>query len=113
MPLRKDTQCLLDTSAMGLMPEHWGGASDLEAFRPDRWDTFKPSKSVFMAFGIGGRICPGKQIAMNNLAVIVCFVVQRWRVAEAPAKPLEMRCGIGLSIQTDSEMVFTRRTISP
>jgi cytochrome P450 len=46
--VKKGTACLLDQASMGLLPHLWGGQSDLALFRPERWSTFVPPKSVFM-----------------------------------------------------------------
>jgi cytochrome P450 len=62
-----------------------------------------------LQFGAGARMCPGKSIAMNNLATIICFIVQRWQVAELPDRPVSFRTAIGLSIQTTDCLVFTPR----
>jgi cytochrome P450 len=64
---------------------------------------------ILLQFGAGARMCPGKSIAMNNLATITCFIAQRWQVAEIPDRPVSFRTAIGLSIQTSDRLLFTPR----
>jgi cytochrome P450 len=106
--IKKGTGVFLHSYAMGRDPSLWDGAQDLDEFKPERWSTFTPSKVAYIPFGFGGRMCPGKAIAMNNLATIVTFFVQRFRVEETDI-PVKLANHVGLGVRTSDKLRFIPR----
>lgn len=44
---------------------------DVEAFRPDRWNSIRPSQWEFYGFGAGNRACLGQQKAMIEASYVL------------------------------------------
>ena len=67
---------MFDTSfyALHRLPSIWG--SDADEFKPDRWETFKPSYWEFQPFGGGPRACAGRQKALAEGAYIIVRMLQ-------------------------------------
>ena len=49
------------------------------AFLPDRWQTIDPETFEYMPFGGGPRMCPGSNLAWQELMVSTAMLVQRFR----------------------------------
>lgn len=50
-------------------------------FRPERWETLKPTPFEYLPFGAGPRLCVGAAFAQQTLRLILPTVLQRVRVA--------------------------------
>jgi cytochrome P450 len=102
----KGCDVILDHNAMSFQPEHWGGMTDLEDFRPERFMEFKPKPLTGMPFGMGGRMCLGKRIAELEMQTIVVDFLQHYRWETNPRNPVEMQMGIGLTCKNGALMKF-------
>jgi cytochrome P450 len=51
--------------------------SDVEAFRPERWETIQPTHWEFMGFGGGNRECLGKQKVLVEAAYVLVRMAKR------------------------------------
>lgn len=49
------------------------------AYRPDRWDSIDPGTFEYMPFGGGPRMCPGSNLAWQELMVAIPILLQRYR----------------------------------
>ena len=58
------------------LPSIWG--SDAEAFKPDRWNTFKPHAWEYVPFGGGPRGCVGRQKALTEASYIIVRFLQEF-----------------------------------
>ena len=57
-------------------------ASDrAEEFVPERWETVKPGWNYLPFLG-GPRICPGRQLALTEVAYVLARLAQEWKVIE-------------------------------
>ncbi|KJZ74355.1 hypothetical protein HIM_04117 [Hirsutella minnesotensis 3608] len=71
-----------------LVPNHWsmefdpGLFDDPWLFEPDRWISSPDLPSS--AFGFGRRQCPGKQLAMNSLAIVICRILWGFEIGPGP-----------------------------
>ena len=94
------TDFLLDTASVARDPAHWDGQADLESFRPARWAERRPAPLAGpLPFGFGGRVCPGRRIALGEMRALVAAVLLSHRVAlRDPGEALEMDMLIGLNI---------------
>eukprot|EP00040_Diaphanoeca_grandis_P042737 m.7993 g.7993 ORF g.7993 m.7993 type:complete len:95 (+) comp6396_c0_seq1:961-1245(+) len=90
------------------MPKHWDNAQDLDEFKPERWENFKPNPLTYLPFGFGRRLCPGKNIAMTNIATIITYLVQNYRIEETDT-PAKLAMQIGVSIRSSDKLRFTPR----
>jgi cytochrome P450 len=58
------------------MPEMYDEPS---SFRPDRWQTLRPGTFEYMPFGGGPRMCPGANLAWQELIVAIAMLLQGFR----------------------------------
>jgi cytochrome P450 len=91
---------LIDSATVGRDPALWDGQADLDRFRPARWAGRRAGPLASpMPFGFGGRICPGRKIAMAEMRAFVAAVLLSHRVAlRDPAEPLSFDMLIGLNL---------------
>ena len=52
-----------------------------EEFVPERWETVRPGWSYLPFFG-GPRICPGRQLALTEVAYVLARLAQEWTAIE-------------------------------
>lgn len=74
----KGTFILPNTWAIHRSPEYWG--TDANEFRPERWahsDSFHPLQ--FIPFGGGRRGCPGKDLALLEMRMLLLKLIQLYR----------------------------------
>ena len=95
---------LIDSATVGRDPAYWDGQADLAEFRPARWAGRRSSPLLApMPFGFGGRICPGRRIALAEMRAFVAAVLLSHRVAlRDPAEALSLDMLIGLNIAAGS-----------
>ena len=72
-----------------LSSKHW---SNPETFDPDRFlepKNLNIAKNSFMMFGGGVRICPGRQLAMTELKIIIAMIFSKYdpELATPDTKP--------------------------
>lgn len=65
------------TFAIQRDPRYWD--EPLE-FRPERWATLTPDKTPFIAFTKGKYACPGKNLALMEMAMVISRVALRYRI---------------------------------
>lgn len=54
---------------------------DADEFRPERWETVRPGW-YYLPFGGGPRICPGRQLALTEVAYVIARMAQEWKIIE-------------------------------
>jgi cytochrome P450 len=91
---------LIDSATIGRDPALWDGQTDLDAFRPARWAGRHPTGlAAPMPFGFGGRVCPGRRIALAEMRAFVAAVLLSHRVAlRAPGEAMELDMLLGLNL---------------
>lgn len=69
-------------------PNEWDNPED---FRPERFllpdGTLSKHRESLIPFSAGKRICPGESLARDQLFLILCSLVQRFRFKPDPASP--------------------------
>ncbi|KAK6844149.1 cytochrome P450 [Apiospora arundinis] len=75
-------------------PEYYG--ADAEEFRPERWETLRPSWE-YLPFNGGPRICVGQQYALTEAAYVTTRLIQSFERTESrdPGPWVE---GLGLTV---------------
>lgn len=95
--IHKGTLILIDhTGLTSRDPELWGGQTDLDNFRPERWSEVKPHKLASLPFGFGARRCPGSQLATMEHKYFTAALVQAYSWRLDAARPLEVSVKVGL-----------------
>ena len=99
--ISKDVEINIDFCMMAQNPDFYGGQTDLKNFRPCRWGEFKPHPlKGILPFGHGGRICPGKMIALAEMKTFICYILQNYKVVlRNPEEKLQLDCEIGFIIK--------------
>lgn len=49
-------------------------------FNPRRWETIKPTPYEFVGFGAGAHSCLGRHLALLEMKIILCMLIQRHRL---------------------------------
>ena len=70
------TEVLMSIYHTHRMPELY---SDPDAFLPQRWESISPKIYEYMPFGGGPRMCPGSNLAWQELMVAISMLLQRFR----------------------------------
>lgn len=102
LALPAGTRVHIDVVALHLAPEPWrdlnrgsdpaglggvqgaAGADEL-AFRPSRWlgtdgRVFTPPRGAYLAWGMGGRVCPGQKMSQVEMVAFMATLLQRCEV---------------------------------
>ncbi|CAA6664650.1 unnamed protein product [Spirodela intermedia] len=87
--LKKGSQVLVNLWAVGRDPSQW---DDPEAFYPERFEG-----SDFLAFGAGNRRCPGMQMGLTTVRIVVAQLVHCFDWALPGDLDMSERFGIRLS----------------
>ncbi|XP_045792051.1 beta-amyrin 11-oxidase-like [Trifolium pratense] len=88
----KGWKVLVWLSAMHMAPEHY---SNPEEYNPSRWDDYNPATGSFLPFGIGRRLCPGRDLARYEMTIFLHYFVLNYRLElinpECPLTSLPFR----------------------
>ncbi|GLB34391.1 hypothetical protein LshimejAT787_0112750 [Lyophyllum shimeji] len=96
--VKKGTWVVVDITSSNRRKDVWG--EDADTFNPDRWfrtgeaavPMAKTPGSIYgslLGFVAGNRSCPGWRIAVLELQVFVCDIIQRFRVHALPGVDIE------------------------
>lgn len=61
-------------------------------FRPERWESIKPSGFEFLPFSYGARRCLGASFAEMQLKLVIVRILQRLRLVPAAGSKLDFKC---------------------
>ncbi|KAL7142961.1 hypothetical protein ABFS83_08G159800 [Erythranthe nasuta] len=81
--VKKNTKIVVSFYSTGRMESVWG--KDVLEFKPERWITdrgvlrHEPSFK-FPAFNVGPRTCPGKEMVLVEMKIVVVAIMHRYRV---------------------------------
>jgi len=91
-----------------LDPKHWD--KPLE-FNPDRWEKENPDRHhfAFLPFSAGERSCIGQKFGLQEAAVVICSIVQQYKI-KIEEKPKIRIVTDPLLSPYDVEVIFTKRT---
>lgn len=53
--------------------------SNVDAFRPERWDDISPTRYEYLPFGAGPRRCPGKEMGWTTVAFATARLAQEFK----------------------------------
>jgi len=88
------------------MPELYDEPS---SFRPDRWRTLKPGTFEYMPFGGGPRMCPGYNLAWEELIVAIAMLLQRFRFEMVDDARVDRIVKLGLLPKQGLPMIIHRQ----
>ncbi|WJX91909.1 ent-kaurenoic acid monooxygenase [Trifolium repens] len=73
----KGWKVLVWLSAMHMTPEHH---SNPEEYNPSRWDGYNPATGTFLPFGIGRRLCPGRDLSRYEMTIFLHYFVLNYKL---------------------------------
>ncbi|KFA64759.1 hypothetical protein S40285_01396 [Stachybotrys chlorohalonatus IBT 40285] len=92
----RGTGCRWSTWSMHRRRDLYG--EDAEEFRPERWDTLRPSWE-YLPFSGGPRICIGQQFAWTVMSYVLARLFQTFKGLEArDDRPMEIKLGVTTSL---------------
>jgi len=110
MVIPKGSEVMFDHSATSRDPRHWNGATDLDSFRPERFEEFRPDATSNLPFGFGGRICPGRKIALAEMKAAVALVIMDYDVKpSSESLPMDLMIRLVLSPKDGTGMVIFKK----
>ncbi len=77
-------------------PEFWQDANE---FRPERFDNMRNAGMAYMPFGLGQRMCMGKNFAIQEAMIVLVYLVQRCRIRLVSNTPAQPDPGITLRVR--------------
>ncbi|CAG8536097.1 9835_t:CDS:2 [Paraglomus occultum] len=110
-PIKKGEQVVICNLGIHRNSKHW---SNSETFDPDRFlepKNLDIAKNSFMMFGGGVRTCPGRQLAMTELKIIIAMIFRKYdpELATPDTKP---QCKIEATDDSTS-IIPQKRPASP
>ncbi|TGO47587.1 hypothetical protein BCON_0271g00080 [Botryotinia convoluta] len=78
--VKKGSDITCDIHALHRDKSYWG--SDADDFRPERWETLRPTWE-YLPFSGGPRICPAQQMVFIDSAYIIVRVMQKFSKMES------------------------------
>jgi cytochrome P450 len=110
-PIRKGSQISLVQWVVHRDPRWF---DDPETFKPERWDNDlarRIPRCAYFPFGDGPRICIGNQFAMMETILVLCTIMQRYRLQLTPGFRLELLPSITLRPKHGLPMTVEARGI--
>jgi cytochrome P450 len=80
-----------------------------EQFRPERWETMKPTPHEYLPFGAGLRTCVGVSMAPFIIKCALAHILPRWRLTVVPNARIDRTVGISLSPKQGIPIVLSRQ----
>lgn len=102
--IKKGTKFFIDTRSVGKEPDYWGGMKDLDDFRPERWGEYTPLiLESALPFGFGGRICPGRKIASNEIKIFIAYILCEYKIClRNPNENFEFNVFLSFNLKKDN-----------
>eukprot|EP00340_Litonotus_pictus_P005070 CAMPEP_0170519818 /NCGR_PEP_ID=MMETSP0209-20121228/5088_1 /TAXON_ID=665100 ORGANISM="Litonotus pictus, Strain P1" /NCGR_SAMPLE_ID=MMETSP0209 /ASSEMBLY_ACC=CAM_ASM_000301 /LENGTH=461 /DNA_ID=CAMNT_0010805789 /DNA_START=118 /DNA_END=1503 /DNA_ORIENTATION=+ len=99
-PVKKGDSVIVDNVGLGVKLDNWNFQSDLDEFKPERWQTFKPQAlEAPMPFGFGGRICPGRRLASFEIKIFLAVALLHHVVRlRNPEEKMKFTWDLGFSL---------------
>eukprot|EP00252_Welwitschia_mirabilis_P000622 TRINITY_DN10613_c0_g1_i2.p2 TRINITY_DN10613_c0_g1~~TRINITY_DN10613_c0_g1_i2.p2 ORF type:complete len:215 (-),score=37.10 TRINITY_DN10613_c0_g1_i2:67-711(-) len=108
------TQVIVNAWALGQDPAIWG--LDVDKFKPERFLEEGSSKSLMtkmVPFGLGRRMCPGKNLALSVVELVVAQLLHCFHWSIKDENDLDMSEKISLTVQRASPLLVTPTPRSP
>ncbi|EHK21918.1 uncharacterized protein TRIVIDRAFT_53311 [Trichoderma virens Gv29-8] len=92
----KGTDCRFSTYSLHRRKDLYG--EDAEEFRPERWESLRPSWE-YIPFSGGPRICIGQQFALTQMLYLIARVLQHFdQIKPADNNPMLQKAGTTISM---------------
>jgi cytochrome P450 len=80
LPIPAGTFVIANSWGIHVSKEIYG--PDADEWKPERWNSLKPSNKEFVPFGVGPRACLGKDKALAEAAYLLVRLVNRFESLE-------------------------------
>lgn len=85
LPVPKGTFAIPNSWGIHVSKDIYG--PDAAEWKPDRWNSIKPTKKEYVPFGVGPRACLGKEKALAEAAYLLVRFVKRFKTLEDRTGP--------------------------
>jgi len=82
---------------------------DPHEFRPQRWDTIKPTPFEYTVFGAGGRMCPGVTFGLQLVKLAIATIVSQRVIELAPRAKVDYRLRVTLQPAGNVSVILRHR----
>jgi cytochrome P450 len=79
------------------------------AFNPDRWLGIRPSVFEFTPFSGGQRMCIGASFAMQELKIVLCLVLQSYRLEFIPGTRVDRQVHVTLTPKEGMPVIIRKQ----
>jgi len=104
------TRLLVSIHVLHRHPHHWRAPA---AFRPERFlDGAPGTRSAYLPFGAGGRLCIGRELARLQGRVVIASALQRLRLEPVDGERLGRRVAVGLTPERGTRLRMRARAVA-
>jgi len=86
IPFPKDSMLMFSVFSLGLDGTHYPNP---EKFDISRWENSE-NTGAWIPFGLGSRVCLGNKMAMTEMAIVLCMIMQRYSIRKSPNTVFEL-----------------------
>lgn len=104
--VKEDQRVYLSPFLTNRLPELY---PDADRFRPERWETLKPSQYEYLAFSAGPRTCIGTWFAMTVLKIAITKIVRRYRLTAVPGARIDRVISAAMSPKRGVPMIVAKQ----
>lgn len=101
-----NTQFFLALTAVQHDTEIWG--EDANDFNPSRFSEARRHLASFFPFGLGGRICPGQNLAMIEGKLLLAMIISRYSLQVSPTYVHAPVLAVTLQPQYGAQIILRR-----
>ena len=94
--IAKNSTLFISIYTLHRHPEFW---QDAHEFKPERFDNMRNASMAYMPFGLGPRMCLGKNFAIQEAMIVLVYLVQHCRLRLASDVPAQPDPGITLRVR--------------
>ena len=104
----KGTQIIYSVIGMQRRNDIFG--ADATVFRPERWESWSPSKWEYAPFNHGPRVCLGQSFAISHMRYALCRIFQKYETISLARPETEQKAmRLELNIKPASPVICTFR----
>ncbi len=94
--IKKNSTLFISIYTLHRHPDFWESP---DKFNPERFDSKRDASTAYMPFGLGHRMCLGKNFAIQEAMIVLVYLLQRCRLRLVNKESVEPEPGITLRVR--------------